>query len=181
VRFDVVTATVEEHEASDADPRALVRHNARLKADWVADRHPAAFVLGADTTVCLDDLVLNKPADLADARRMLRLLSGRTHSVFTALACRHRAAGLEEDQLVESRVTFRDFDDATIDRYLRLAHTLDKAGAYGIQEHGDLIVAGWKGSFTNIVGLPVEATREILDRHGLLPSPGKGGAPSAES
>lgn len=143
-------------------------HNAALKADWVAARHPDAFVLGADTTVCLDNVVLNKPADHADARRMLRLLAGRTHSVFTGLALRQGATGLVHDTLVESQVTFHPLDDAAIERYLAVAHPLDKAGAYGIQEHGDLIVARWQGSFTNIVGLPVEATREILTRYGLL-------------
>lgn len=167
VTFDVVTAAVQEHEAEDADPRALVQHNAALKADYVAARHPDSFVLGADTTVFLDGMVLNKPADREHARRMLRQLSGRTHGVCTGLAWRHVARGVREDRLVESRVTFRPLDEAMIDRYLALANPLDKAGAYGIQEHGDLIVAGWEGSFTNIVGLPVEATREILTRHGL--------------
>jgi septum formation protein len=167
VSFGVIPAAVEEHEASDADPRALVQHNAALKADWVAARHPDAFVLGADTTVFLDGVVLNKPADLEDARRMLRHLAGRTHVVCTGLALRRLDSGLRDDQIVESRVTFRPLDEATIDRYLAAAHVLDKAGAYGIQEQGELIVAGWEGSFTNIVGLPVEATRELLTRHGL--------------
>jgi septum formation protein len=167
VSFEVVTAAVEEHEAPDADPRALVRHNAALKAEWVAARHPDALVLGADTTVFLDGVVLNKPADLPDARRMLRQLAGRTHLVCTGLALRCATTAVRDDQLVESRVTFRPLDDAGIDRYLAAAHVLDKAGAYGIQEHGDLIVAGWEGSFTNIVGLPVEATRELLTRYGL--------------
>jgi septum formation protein len=170
VRFDVVAAPVDEHEAPDADPRALVRHNAALKADWVSARHPEAWVLGADTTVFLDGVVLNKPADLADARRMLRHLAGRTHIVCTGLALRCAAAAICDDRIVESRVTFRALDETAIDRYLAAAHVLDKAGAYGIQEHGDLIVAGWEGSFTNIVGLPVDETRELLTRHGL-PAP----------
>ena len=168
VAFDIVTAPVEEHEAPDADPRALVRHNAALKADWVAARHPAACVLGADTTVFLDGIVLNKPSDLNDARRMLRLLSGRVHTVCTGLALRHAVGTVHEELIVESRVIFRSLDETTIDRYLAVANPLDKAGAYGIQEHGELIVAGWDGSFTNIVGLPVEATRDLLTRHGLL-------------
>ncbi len=173
LRFEVVAAPVAEHEAADADPRALVRHNAALKADWVAARHVDAWVLGADTTVWVDGVVLNKPVDLEDARRMLRHLAGRTHLVCTGLALRQVATAVAENALVESHVTFRPLDDATIESYLVLAHALDKAGAYGIQEHGDLIVAGWEGSFTNIVGLPVEATREILTRHGLLaPSSG---------
>jgi septum formation protein len=170
VAFDVITASVEEHEAPDADPRALVRHNAALKADWVAARHPEAWVLGADTTVFIDGVVLNKPIDRVDACRMLRLLSGRTHIVCTGLALRRAVAGVHSDAGAESRVTFKLLDEAAIERYLTVANPLDKAGAYGIQEHGELIVAGWEGSFTNIVGLPLETTREILTRHGLLPA-----------
>lgn len=168
--FDVITAAVEEHEAPDADPRALVGHNAALKADWVAARHPDAWVLGADTTVFIDGVVLNKPVDHSDACRMLRLLSGRTHIVCTGLALRRAVAGVRFDAGAESRVTFKPLDEAAIERYLTVANPLDKAGAYGIQEHGELIVAGWEGSFTNIVGLPLETTREILTRHGLLPA-----------
>jgi septum formation protein len=168
VAFDVVTAAVEEHEASDADPRALVRHNAALKADWVAARNPEAWVLGADTTVFIDGVVLNKPVDRNDARRMLRLLAGRTHIVCTGLALRRAASDIHFDTGVDSRVTFQPLDEAAIEQYLTVANSLDKAGAYGIQEHGELIVAGWEGSFTNIVGLPLEATRELLTRHGLL-------------
>jgi septum formation protein len=168
--FDVVPAEVTEHEAPDADPRALVAHNAALKADWVAARHPTAFVLGADTTVFIDQTVLNKPRDLADARAMLKRLAGRTHTVFTGLALRRASDGLQLDEGVTSEVTFKDFDDAVIDAYFGLVNPLDKAGAYGIQEGRELIIAGWRGSFTNIMGLPVEETKQILTRVGLLSS-----------
>jgi septum formation protein len=168
--FTVVAAEVVEHEAHDADPRELVRHNAALKAGWVAARHPGAFVLGADTTVFLDGVVLNKPSDRADAERMLRMLSGRTHSVYTGLALECREAGVAEEFGVESRVTFRVLDDPAIARYLDSTHPYDKAGAYGIQDRGEWIVARAEGSFTNIMGLPVEETREVLTRHGFLPA-----------
>src|SRR5688572_25325680 len=82
VTFDVIPAEVTEHEAPDADPREMVTHNAALKADWVAARHPDATVIGADTTVFVDKTVLNKPRDGAEARAMLRMLSGRSHTVF---------------------------------------------------------------------------------------------------
>jgi septum formation protein len=172
--FAIVPAEVDEHEAHDADPRALVAHNAALKADWVARRHPDSLVLGADTTVFIDGTVLNKPAGLGDARRMLRLLSGRAHTVFTGLAWRRAATRLREDVGVESIVVFRKLDEASIDRYVAAVHTLDKAGGYGIQDHGDWIVERWEGSLTNIVGLPLEAVRETLTRHGLL-APSTGG------
>jgi septum formation protein len=165
--FEVVTAQVTEHEAEDADPRAMVLHNAALKAEWVSARRPEAMVLGADTTVFLDGVVLNKPCDAHDARAMLRRLSGRTHTVFTGLAVRGDSGRLRLEEGVASEVTFQTLDDSTIERYLALVNTLDKAGGYAIQEHGELIVAGFTGSLTNIVGLPLDETKQLLTRAGL--------------
>ena len=168
VKFEVVVAGVTEHEDPTTDPRTMVAHNAALKADWVAERHPDAFVLGADTTVFIDQTVLNKPADLTEARAMLKRLSGRTHTVFTGVALRRRRDGVKVDEGVSSQVTFRAFDDAVIDAYFGVVNPLDKAGAYGIQEGRELIIAGWEGSFTNIMGLPMEATKQILTSWGLV-------------
>ncbi len=165
--FTVVPADVTEHEAADADPRAMVLHNAALKADWVAQRHPDATVLGADTTVFIDGVVLNKPVDAADARAMLRRLSGRTHTVFTGLAVRRACDGLRLDRGVASEVTFKVLDDPAIELYLSRVHTLDKAGGYAIQEETDLIIAGYTGSLTNIIGLPVDEMKQLLTQAGL--------------
>jgi septum formation protein len=169
VAFEVVVAAVTEHEEASTDPRVMVAHNAALKADWVAARHPQATVLGADTTVFIDDCALNKPRDLAEARAMLRRLSGRTHTVFTGLALRRHDDGLRRDVGVASGVTFKRLDDPTIEAYLSRVHTLDKAGGYAIQEQADLIIAGYTGSFTNIVGLPLETTKQLLTDCGHLP------------
>lgn len=168
VPFTVVTAGVTELEDPAADPRALVAHNAALKADWVAARHPQAIVLGADTTVFLDGAVLNKPSDPADARAMLRRLSGRTHTVFTGLAIRRAADGLRREADATSEVTFLPLDEGAIEDYLARVHTLDKAGGYSIQDRGDLVVAGYRGSYSNIMGLPLETTKQILTQCGLL-------------
>jgi septum formation protein len=168
LRFNVVVAEVTEHEDPTTDPRVMVTHNAALKADWVAARNPDAYVLGADTTVFIDNRVLNKPADLSEARTMLQKLSGRTHTVFTGVALRRVADGLRIDEGVTSEVTFKTFDDAVIDAYFKIVNPLDKAGAYGIQDGRDLIIAGWQGSFSNIMGLPMEATKQILARCGLV-------------
>ena len=168
LKFDIVVAQVTEHEDPNTDPRVMVTHNAALKADWVAARHPDAWVLGADTTVFIDHIVLNKPADLAAARAMLKRLAGRTHVVFTGVALRHIGRGLRIDEGVTSEVTFKAFDDAVIDEYFRVVNPLDKAGAYGIQEGRELIIEGWRGSFSNIMGLPMEATKQILVGCGLL-------------
>ena len=170
VKFDVITAQVTEHEDPTTDPRVMVAHNAALKADWVAERHPEAFVLGADTTVFIDGHALNKPRDGAEARAMLRRLSGRTHTVFTGIALRRLKDGLKIDTGEASEVTFKVIDEATIEAYLAKVHTLDKAGGYAIQEQPELIIASRTGSLTNIVGLPVDTVKQILTRCGLLKS-----------
>jgi nucleoside triphosphate pyrophosphatase len=170
VPFAVAAAEVEEFEDPAAEPRSMVAHNAALKADWVSARHPDAVVLGADTTVYLDGTVLNKPADREHARAMLRRLSGRTHTVFTGLAVRRASDRLALEAGEASEVTFRTLDEAAIEDYLGRVHTLDKAGGYSIQEHAGIVVAGYRGSFTNIMGLPLESTKHILTRCGLLPT-----------
>ncbi len=168
VPFEIVVADVTEHEDASTDPREMVAHNAALKADWVSVRHPDAVVLGADTTVFLDGAALNKPRDGAEARAMLRRLSGRTHTVFTGLAVRRTSDGLRIDEGVASEVTFAAFDATVIEAYLARVHTLDKAGGYAIQEHSELLGAVYRGSLTNIIGLPVETTKQLLTRCGLL-------------
>jgi septum formation protein len=167
VPFEVLVAQVTEHEEPSTDPRVMVAHNAALKADWVAARHPEALVLGADTTVFIDGCALNKPRDGIEARAMLRRLSGRTHTVFTGLAARRVRDDIKIEEGVASEVTFKVLDEGIIETYLAKVNTLDKAGGYAIQEHGDLIVAGYRGSFTNIIGLPLETTKQILTRCGL--------------
>lgn len=170
VEFDVITADVTEHEDAMTDPRVMVAHNAGLKADWVAERHPHAWVLGADTTVFVDGHALNKPRDGGEAREMLRRLSGRTHTVFTGIALRQMSGGVRIDQGVASEVTMRVLDEALIEAYLARVHTLDKAGGYGIQDHGEMIVERYTGSLSNTIGLPVEETKQLLTRCGLLKS-----------
>ena len=159
VEFDVITADVTEHEEVTTDPRVMVAHNAALKADWVAD-----------TTVFADGHALNKPRDGGEARAMLRRLSGRTHTVFTGIALRQMSGGVRIDQGVASEVTMRVLDEALIEAYLAQVHTLDKAGGYGIQDHGEMIVERYTGSLSNIIGLPVEEAKQLLTRCGLLKS-----------
>jgi septum formation protein len=167
VPFTVEVADVVENEARDHNPRALVAENAALKAAAVAARHPEAWVLGADTTVFVDEVVLNKPADHDEARAMLRMLSGRSHAVFTGLALRNLTRGVAIDRGVESVVTFKSLSDDQIEHYLSLVHTLDKAGGYAIQDHGELIVERYVGSLSNIIGLPLDETKQILTEVGL--------------
>lgn len=166
--FEIVVADVIEDEDPLLDPRVMVARNSVRKAENVAVRYPAAWVLGADTTVFIDGIALNKPPDLDSARAMLRRLSGRTHTVFTGVALRHHERGVSEDLGVACEVDFHPLSDPAIEAYLSLVHVLDKAGAYGIQEHGERVVAARRGSLSNIMGLPQDEVRELLTRHGVL-------------
>jgi septum formation protein len=156
IPHSVVVAAVTEHEDPATDPRAMVLHNARLKAAAVARRHPDALVLGSDTTVALGDRALNKPADLAESRAMLRSLSGREHVVHTGVCLLCPALGLEEVHDVTAWVRFRPLSEEDITRYQALVNTLDKAGAYGIQEGREIIIDAFQAPISTIMGLPVE-------------------------
>lgn len=168
VRFEVIPAEVEEDNAGDENPEAMVRANAELKARWVAERYVDRFVLGSDTTVHLDGRVLNKPTDGEDAKSMLRRLSGRTHVVYTGVSLQNVSEGVCETFGVRSEVTFKPLDDATIDRYFSIVNPLDKAGAYGIQEGAEIIIESFAGSHSNIMGLPIDETKAMLARHKLI-------------
>ena len=155
VVFEVVVSPAEEIHDASMKPHVLCELNATLKAAAVASIRPDATVIGSDTLVFIDDLPLGKPADLDEAREMLRRLSGRTHQVCTGVCVIH-PGGVRDVFHDVTDVTFRPLDAAAIDTYLPLANPLDKAGAYGIQESGELIIAGIRGSFENVMGLPVE-------------------------
>ena len=163
----VAPAVVTEHEDPDSCPDAMVRHNAQLKARAVSRDFPTDLVLAADTTVALEETVLNKPADLAEARAMLKRLSGRTHTVYTGVTLKIAAEAFEETHVITCGVTFRELDDATITRYFELVNPLDKAGAYGIQTGKELIIARHDEPLSNIMGLPVEFIHARLAQLGL--------------
>ena len=127
-----------------------------------------AVVLGADTEVVLDGRYLGKPRDPADAARILREISGRTHEVVTGLALVDVPAGREETLAVTTRVTMAEAGAEEIAAYVATGEPLDKAGAYAVQGQGRRLVARVDGCFTNVVGLPVETTRRLLERWGLL-------------
>lgn len=168
VPHTVMVAAVTEHEDPRTDPGEMVLHNARLKAAAVARSHPDALVLGADTTVALGDRALNKPADLAESRAMLRSLSGREHTVHTGVCLLGPALGIDEVHDVTAWVRFRSLSEGDITRYQALVNTLDKAGAYGIQEGREIIIADYQAPLSTIMGLPVEFVRERLAALGVL-------------
>ena len=149
-------------------PSELARHLALSKARAVSPRFPDDHVLGADTVVAFGDTAMSKPADEADARRMLTLLSGTTHIVITGVALVCEAMGVEQVRVAMSAVRMRSLSAREIDDYLRTGEWQGKAGAYGIQDR-DPFVTNMAGSLTNIVGLPMEATREMLEAAGIRP------------
>ena len=164
----VVVAAVTEHEDPSTDPAKMVLHNARLKAAAVSRLHPEAIVLGSDTTVALGDRALNKPADLAKSRAMLRALSGRDHTVHTGVCLLCPALDIDESHDVTAWVRFRDLSEDDITRYQSLVNTLDKAGAYGIQQGKEIIIADFQQPISTIMGLPVEFVKARLAALGVL-------------
>lgn len=148
-------ARVDEVAHEHLSPLEICQLNAHRKARIVAKKNPDAIVIGADTLVFLDDEILGKPRNLADARRMLKRLSGRTHQVVTGVCLMHLREHRERIFAASTDVLFHPLDGRQIRHYLARVNPLDKAGAYAIQENGELIVAEISGSFSNVVGLPM--------------------------
>ena len=174
-RFEVIPGDVEER-LDPGDLEAAVTALALRKAWAVARSRAQDVVLGADTLVVLDGVALGKPADADDARSMLRRLRGRTHEVITAVALVDPASGRVATRTVVSRVSMAAFSDADVEAYVATGEPLDKAGAYAVQGLGGRLVNGVAGSYTNVVGLPLPATRELLAELGV---PQRGEAASA--
>jgi septum formation protein len=160
--FQIVLSDAEEIFDGQLSPQELCQLNAHRKARAVARKIPDALVLGADTLVFLDGEIMGKPRDPADARRMLARLQGRTHQVVTGVSLIHLRGHRERLFAVSTDVTFRSLSAEQIGDYLSKINPLDKAGAYAIQEHGDMIVSEISGSFSNVVGLPVEGVGDEL-------------------
>ncbi|NLG14811.1 MAG: septum formation protein Maf [Lentisphaerae bacterium] len=155
IDFIVDTQEVDESPLPNEQPAELVARLAKLKAQAVKTRHPKQFVLGADTVVILGQKTFGKPHSMLEATDFLRQLSGRTHQVLTGVAI-ISADNVLKNWVATTSVAFRQLDDDAIRRYFEHTSPLDKAGAYGIQDHGELIVESISGSLSNIIGLPVE-------------------------
>ncbi|WP_278938178.1 Maf family protein [Pseudomonas helleri] len=171
VPFQVVSASIDETPLPDECPAAYVERLARAKARagrehlLVLSVSAPFCVLGADTAVVLDDQILGKPVDEADALSMLMALSGREHEVLTAIAI--LAAERCETRVVRSRVSFRTISQQEAGQYWASGEPQDKAGGYAIQGLAAVFVAGLNGSYSGVVGLPVCETAELLGQFGI--------------
>jgi MAF protein len=163
----VAAAPVDERQGTGEAPEALVRRLSRAKAAAVAQQYPEAVIIGADTVVVLDGVVLGKPADEADAVLMLCALRGRAHIVFSALSALDAKSLDAVTVLSESRVWMRDYGDAEMERYIATGDPLDKAGAYAIQHAIFAPVSRIEGCYTGVMGLPLGHLERLLDRMGV--------------
>ncbi|MGD0074318.1 MAG: Maf family protein [Candidatus Binataceae bacterium] len=167
IDFVVIESGADETPLPGEPARDFALRMARDKALAVSLKAPDDFVLAADTVVEIDGDILNKPEGAAGARAMLRRLSGRTHTVITAFAIARNGAVIEITPIL-SRVTFRELADDVIDAYIASGEPFDKAGAYGIQGKGADFILRVEGSYSNVMGLPVDETIAALRRHGAV-------------
>jgi septum formation protein len=165
--FTVIPSSLEETNQSGMEPRGHATHYAKEKAKDVAQHHPQQWVLAADTIVVVDEEILGKPINITEARAMLARLSGRSHLVITGVSLIHADYGVEEGQAVATKVFMRKLGAADIKGYIATGEPMDKAGAYGIQGIGGCLIQRIEGSYSNVVGLPLCETVELLRRHGV--------------
>lgn len=159
---NILPANVDESFSADIPAESVPEMLAVRKAAFVAKDHPGDTVVGCDTSVIIDGEILGKPADTEDAKRMLRLLSGKTHKVITGCAVFKNGRSLSFSEVTE--VTFYPLSDKEIEDYVATNEPMDKAGAYGIQGYGSLLVKGINGDYFNVVGLPVGKLNRILGK-----------------
>jgi len=163
--FTVIPSRLEETNQRGMEPRGHATYYAKEKAKEVAQRYPEQWVLAADTIVVVAEEIFGKPVNVTEATAMLSRLSGRSHHVITGVCLLNAQCGVEESQTVETEVFMRRLDTADIEGYIATGEPMDKAGAYGIQGIGGCLVQRIEGSYSNVVGLPLCETVELLRRH----------------
>ena len=163
--FEIRVSDADESLPAGITPAEAVRLNAARKAQAVAETNPGAVVLGCDTVVAIDGEILGKPGDEAEAKRMLRRLSGNTHTVYSGVCI---TDGKKETVFaVATDVTFYALSARTIDAYVATKEPMDKAGAYGIQGLGCVLVREIAGDYSNVVGLPLSESARALAAFGV--------------
>ena len=179
IPFEIRPADVDESVLEGEAPKEHTLRLAALKAEKSAGKAEKSsegksdgvydgIYIGADTVVVIDGAILGKPSDGAEAKEMLGRLSGRTHTVVTGFCVLDIGSGRKITRAVSSRVTIKDMTDKEIKEYLATGEPLDKAGAYAIQGIGSFMVEKVEGSYTNVVGLPMDELREALKEFGVI-------------
>jgi len=166
--FSVIPSSIDETSVPVSPPETYVKVLSEAKADNVATKFPEKWVVGADTIVLKDDAILGKPGSKAEARAMLKQLSGQTHQVLTGYAICCKAKNRKFSETVKTEVLFKSLTDKEIEWYIHTKEPFDKAGAYAIQGLGTFLVKSINGSYTNVVGLPVCEVIEFLIKEGVL-------------
>jgi len=166
--FRVIPSQVREEDFEAVDPLIYTGTLAEAKARDVAKKHPESWVIGADSIVLIDGKILEKPASISDARRMMELLSGKTHQVLTGYAIVHAGDAQAFSDVETTEVTFKPLTFEEIEWYIQTPEPYDKAGGYAIQGLGSFMVKQIKGSYTNVVGLPVCEVLDQLYRMGVI-------------
>lgn len=163
--FDIQKSDIEEVILENESPEDMVVRLAYEKAYDVAQKNKDKLVIGADTIVALDNEVLGKPKDKEEAYQMIKKLSNKTHKVITGISLINISHGMVVNDYVVSLVTFKDLSEDSIKDYINTNESLDKAGAYGIQGYGALLVDNIQGDYFNIVGLPISKLSDLLKDH----------------
>jgi len=168
IEFSVIPSSFDETSVKLSSPDVYVRQLAECKARDISGQNPDSWVIGADTIVLIDDTILGKPGSRAEARTMLKSLSGKTHRVLTGYCiCCHRTGRLFSDA-VKTDVRFKKLTQGEIDWYINSGEPFDKAGAYAIQGIGSFLVKRINGSYTNVVGLPVCEVLDFLIKENVI-------------
>ncbi len=169
VEFDVVPSQIPEERQAGEAPEEYVARLSREKAHAVAALHPSQWVIAADTTVLLGDQLLEKPLDDADAERMLSLIAGRTHIVYSGVTLQNLDRKYHDTRVAETEVRMLPLSHQDIRWYVRTKEPMDKAGAYAVQGIGSMFIDSVHGSYSNVVGLPLAMLFQMLRKAGVDP------------
>ncbi|HEY2829151.1 MAG TPA: Maf family protein [Thermoanaerobaculia bacterium] len=167
--FEVIPSYVPEVRDEHESPEEYVARLSREKAQAIASKYPDEWIIAADTTVLLGEQLLEKPADEADARRMLATIAGRTHIVYTGVTLQNVSADWCETRIAESEVRMLPLSSEDIVWYVKTGEPLDKAGAYAVQGIGSMFIDSIHGSYSNVVGLPLATLFQMLRKAGIDP------------
>jgi septum formation protein len=162
LKFKIIPAHVNEEYLDGESPREHVRRLSRNKAMAIAQKNPDAWVLGADTIVVIDGLILGKPKNKKQAREMIERLSDREHKVFTGFTLAHAATKIYKTKVIQSAVLFKKISPEEMEWYVNCDEPYDKAGGYAVQGKGAYFIKSIRGSYTNVIGLPLCEVLEEL-------------------